>query len=110
MDGWLTRPFGIRYDPDPRPDNPISILRSEFDDAVKRLEDAGLPVKADRDQAWRDFAGWRVNYDEPLLALAALMMAPHAQWSSDRSLRAWRPKLFQRRPRITAGPPPTPAP
>ena len=40
---------------------------------------------ADREQAWRDFAGWRVNYDRVLLALCSLVMAPYAPWSSDRS-------------------------
>jgi hypothetical protein len=34
----------------------------------------------------RDYAGWRVNYDVPLLALAELTMAPYAQWISDRGL------------------------
>jgi hypothetical protein len=48
------------------------------------LRDAGLPLKADLDQAWRDYAGWRVNYDKPLLALCALAAAPPAPWSSDR--------------------------
>ena len=46
-----------------------------------------MPLKADKDQAWRDFAGWRVNYDQPLLALAAMIRAPYAPWSSDRSVR-----------------------
>jgi hypothetical protein len=32
-----------------------------------------------------------------LIAMAGLTMAPYAMWSSDRSLRAWRPRLFQRR-------------
>ena len=41
-----------------------------------------MPLKADLEQAWRDFAGWRVNYDRVLLALAALTMAPDAPWSS----------------------------
>jgi len=45
-----------------------------------------VPVKPDREQAWRGFAGWRVNYDAVLLALAALTAAPPARWSSDRSL------------------------
>ena len=44
----------------------------------------GVPLKPDRDQAWRDFAGWRVNYDVALVALARLTMAPMAPWSSDR--------------------------
>ena len=37
-------------------------------------------------QTWRDYAGWRVNYDKELISLAALTMAPYAPWSSDRSL------------------------
>jgi hypothetical protein len=57
---------------------------------------AGVPVKADRDQAWRDFAGWRVNYDTPLLALSGLLMAPYAPWSSDRGIN-YRVRL------VTAG-------
>ena len=77
--------FGISYDPDPRPDDPISIRREEFDEACERLAAAGVPLVDDREQAWRDFAGWRVNYDTVLLALADLIMAPYAPWTSDRS-------------------------
>jgi hypothetical protein len=44
-----------------------------------------VPVVGDRDGAWRAFAGWRVNYDAVLIALAGLVMAPYAPWSSDRS-------------------------
>ena len=43
-------------------------------------------MKADAEQSWRDFRGWRVNYDTVLLALASLTLAPYAHWSSDRSL------------------------
>lgn len=77
--------FGIPFDPDPAPTDPISISRAEFDAAVERLEAAGVPIKADRDQAWRDFAGWRVNYDGVLLRIADLVAAPFAPWTSDRS-------------------------
>ncbi len=79
--------YAIPFDPDPAPDAPISIAKDEFLEAVARLESVGIPVKPDREQAWRDFSGWRVNYDTVLLALAALTMAPYAVWSSDRSLR-----------------------
>jgi len=84
--------FRIPYDPDPRPDDPISIERDEFDEACQALADQGIPLKPDREQAWRDFAGWRVNYDRVLIALAGLTMAPYAPWSSDRSVRDWRPR------------------
>jgi len=78
--------FGVEYDPAPRPDDPISISQDEFDQVYDQLVEAGLPVVADREQAWRGFAGWRVNYDVVLLALAGITMAPYAQWVSDRSV------------------------
>lgn len=77
--------FGIAFDAAPLPTDPITISRSEFDDACVALADAGVPLRSDREQAWRDFRGWRVNYDVVLVALAGLVMAPYAPWSSDRS-------------------------
>ena len=93
--------FGIPYDPDPNPDDPISIDRSEFDAAYEELASFGVPVRPQREQCWRDFKGWRVNYDTVLLALAGLTAAPYAPWSSDRSLRYRRPRLaWIRRARV----------
>ena len=89
--------YRIPYADDPAPDDPISIAKSEFMDAYERLGGAGVPVRPDRERAWRDFAGWRVNYDAVLLALAALTTAPYAPWSSDRSLSVPR-RRFGRRP------------
>lgn len=80
--------FRIPYNANPKPDDPISIARVEFDQVYDDLAKQGIPLRADRDRAWRDYAGWRVNYDVPLLALCALTMAPYAAWSSDRSLRS----------------------
>jgi len=77
--------FEIPYPPDPHfPEAPISISRGEFDDVLAQLAESGLPLKADRDRAWQDFAGWRVNYDHTLLSMCRLVMAPPAFWSSDR--------------------------
>jgi hypothetical protein len=76
--------FGIPVDDDPSPEDPISITRAEFDEAYERLAAVGVPVRPDRDRCWRDFAGWRVNYDAALVGLARLTMAPRAPWSSDR--------------------------
>ena len=80
--------FGFDHDPDPAPDAPISVAHDEFIEVYERLAEAGLPIRADRERAWRDFAGWRVNYDRVLLALCSLVMAPYAPWSSDRSPRS----------------------
>lgn len=81
--------FGIEYNRDPTPTDLISIAREEYDAVYDALVEVGLPMKQDREQAWRDYSGWRVNYDRPLLSLAALTMAPYAPWSSDRSLPRW---------------------
>ncbi len=86
--------FRVPYNPNPKPDDPISISRDEFDAAYDQLAATGVPMKPDRDQVWRDFAGWRVNYDIVLLALAAITMAPYAPWSSDRSLM--RPRRLRK--------------
>jgi hypothetical protein len=81
----ITHSFGIPLPHDPHfPHDPISISRAEFDETLTKLAAAGLPIKPDRDQAWKDFGGWRVNYDRSLLALCELVMAPLAPWSSDR--------------------------
>ena len=77
--------FGVKYASEPSyPNDPVSITRKEFDQVLLQFEEAGVPLKNDRDQAWNDFAGWRVNYDKPLLALSQLTMAPEAPWTSDR--------------------------
>jgi hypothetical protein len=91
--------FSVSYHPAPRfPAQPISIRREEFDEACERLAASGVPLKPDREQAWQDFAGWRVNYDTVLLALASITTAPPAPWSSDRAPALRVPTFFDRRP------------
>jgi len=77
--------FGIFYPSDANfPETPISITEDEFYEVLDQLAEADVPLKSDRQQAWIDFAGWRVNYDHPLIALCQLIMAPPGLWSSDR--------------------------
>ncbi len=95
--------FALPYSADPRPDAPISITREEYDTACEHMEAAGVPLRGDREQAWRDFAGWRVNYDEVLRRMAGLTAAPAAMWSSDRALPYRQPPVFSRRRTRPAG-------
>ncbi|GAC1602950.1 MAG: hypothetical protein NVS3B21_31300 [Acidimicrobiales bacterium] len=89
--------FDLPFDPEPSAVDPISIARAEFDGVWSQMAAAGLPLRPDRDQSWRDFAGWRVNYDEALIRLANVTEAPPALWSSDRGLVAGKPLTFLER-------------
>jgi len=90
--------FALPYHPDPHfPAQPISITRTEFDAACDALARHGVPLRADRNLAWSDFAGWRVNYDTVLLALCTLTTAPYAPWSSDRAQPFRPPPLLLKR-------------
>jgi hypothetical protein len=95
--------FGIEHASDPAPDDPISIDRAEFDAACERLAEQGVPLKPDRDQAWRDLTGWRVDYDTVLLGPAEITMAPHAPRTSDRSTPRHRQARLRRWGRRRAG-------
>ncbi len=81
--------FRVAYNADPAfPEDPIGISREEFDAAWEQFARAGIPLREDREQAWIDFAGWRVNYDTVLVALATLTMAPPVRWISERAPRS----------------------
>jgi hypothetical protein len=87
--------FSIPYAPDPHyPHDTISITQEEFMAALDSLSAAEVPLKADRQQAWLDFAGWRVNYDQVLLALAILTIAPESPWTGNRSSSYIPPPLI----------------
>jgi hypothetical protein len=87
--------FDIPNPQDPHyPEDSISVTRQEFDTVLDQLSQAGLPVKIDREQAWHDFSGWRVNYDRVLVILCGLVMAPPAVWSSDRLENMFTPSLL----------------
>ena len=88
----------IPHNPNPTPDDPISVTRAEFDDAYEHLRAEGVPLRPDRDQCWRDFTGWRVNYDVVLIKLAAMTMAPYAPWISDRELPRSPQSMKAKRP------------
>jgi hypothetical protein len=91
--------FHMPYDPDPRPGDPIAVTRAEFDEACQRLVAVGAKLKDDRDQAWRDFTGWRVCYERVLLQFASLTTAPPAPWSADRPIAFHHLPVTDRRAR-----------
>lgn len=87
--------FDIPHPHDPHyPQVQICVDRAEFDTVLDQLAEAGLPLKPDRELAWKNFAGWRVNYDRSLILLCGLVMAPKAPWSGDRTPFFNLPPMF----------------
>ena len=84
--GWLTLRrladyFRIDYPAVVDRSMPISITREEFNTVLERLELSGVPLVSDRDAAWHDFVGWRVNYDAIIEACYGLFVCPRTDWS-----------------------------
>ena len=76
--------LGWQVNFDPRPDEPIQLTFEEFAQAVTMLERSGFPVERSAEEAWPDFHGWRVNYEESMYHLTDRLIAPPAKWSGGR--------------------------
>lgn len=62
-------------------DQMIHVTRGDFDLAYRRFKAEGLPVRDDQESAWQDFRTARAQYDQELLVLGVLTMAPDGPWS-----------------------------
>jgi hypothetical protein len=67
------------------PETTINITQDEFDEAYDHFQQAGLPMKPDKEAAWRTFAQHRVQYECQLMTLVRLKKPPRgARWTTDR--------------------------
>jgi hypothetical protein len=69
---------------DPRPDDPIALTYEEFQYGLDRLQAVGFPMERSREEAWRQFRGWRVNYEAAAYLIADHLVAAPAPWSGER--------------------------
>ena len=84
--GWLSLRrladyFKIDYPRNVDTDIHVTITRDEFDIVLARLERSGVPLVSDREAAWRDFVGWRVNYDAIIEHLSVQFNCPRTDWN-----------------------------
>jgi len=66
----------------------ISLGYDEFLNAVARMQKVDFPIERDPAEAWPDFVGWRVNYEQAAYAVAAAVDAVPAMWSGPRRHQA----------------------
>jgi hypothetical protein len=76
-------------------ENAIHVTRAEYDAACETLSGSGVPLKENHEESWRVFVSMRSQYDTFLIALANLVYAPKAPWSSDRTLGISAVKLIR---------------
>jgi len=80
----IARAMGFDIPDEADPDAGISLTYAEFLDAVARMREVGFPIERTPEQAWPEFVGWRVNYEQAAYAVAAAVYAVPARWSGPR--------------------------
>src|SRR6266568_4284283 len=80
----IARAMGIEVPEEPGPSGAISLSYQEFLDGVARMREVGFKIERDPAEAWPDFVGWRINYEQAAYAVAAVVDAVPALWSGPR--------------------------
>jgi hypothetical protein len=73
--------LGIPHEP-PDEDAEIELPDERFDQAREELAELDVPIRDDRDRAWREFRDIRARYEPLLAVLGATTDAPRSNWSS----------------------------
>ncbi len=80
----IANAMGIHVPEEPDPNTSISLTYEEFLDAVERMRRVDFPIERDPADAWPDFVGWRLNYEQAAYALASRLDVVPALWSGPR--------------------------
>jgi hypothetical protein len=92
----IARAMGFDIPEEPYPGAEISLTYEEFLDAVARMRRVDFPIERDPADAWPDFVGWRLNYEQAAYAIAYAIDAVPALWSGPR--RHPGPQIPPKRP------------
>jgi hypothetical protein len=80
----IANAVGIHVPDEPDPETQISLTYQEFVDAIERMRRVDFPIERDPADAWPDFVGWRLNYEQAAYALANQLDVVPALWSGPR--------------------------
>ena len=64
----IARAMGIDIPEEADPETGVSLTYGEFLEAVTRMREVDFPIEREPAQAWTDFIGWRVNYEQAAYA------------------------------------------
>ena len=82
----IGKAMGFDVPDEPDPAGGISLTYEEFLDAIARMRKVDFPIERDPEDAWPDFVGWRVNYEQAAYMIAEAVDAVPALWSGPRRL------------------------
>ena len=94
----IARAMGFEVAEEADPDGRISLSYEEFMEAVARMREVDFPIEREPADAWADFVGWRINYEQAAYAVAAAVDAVPGLWSGPR--RHGDPAIAPIRPRL----------
>ncbi len=80
----IARALGAEVPDDPDPSVGISLTYDGFLKGVMHMRKVDFPIERDPADAWPDFVGWRVNYEQAAYAVAGAVDAVPALWSGPR--------------------------
>jgi hypothetical protein len=80
----VARAMGTAVPDEPDPSAGISISYEEFLEAINRMRRVNFLIEREPADAWPDFVGWRVNYEQAAYAVAEAVDAVPALWSGPR--------------------------
>ena len=83
----IARAMGMAVPDERSPGSQIRLGYEEFLHGVDQMRKVDFPIERDPADAWRDFVGWRVNYEQSAYAVAAAVDAVPALWSGPRRTR-----------------------
>ena len=95
--GDVARAMGFDIPAEPDPELGISLSYEDFLDGINRLEEVDFEIERNPEEAWPDFIGWRVNYEQAAFAIARAVDAVPALWSGPRRQKD-RPPIPPLRP------------
>jgi hypothetical protein len=82
--GQVARSMGLDVPAEPEIAAGITLAYDQYLDAITRLRELDFPIERDPAEAWDDFVGWRLNYEQAAYAIAAAVDAVRAPWSGSR--------------------------
>jgi hypothetical protein len=86
--GDVARAMGFDTPTEPDPTAGITLSYQDFLDGIAVLRLVDFPLERSPEDAWPDFVGWRVNYEQAAFAIAYAVDAVPALWSGPRRHKA----------------------